>query len=74
MFSAMRVERALRLESNALVCGLKTKGAILGAGALTLMLFSSSAAQAQCVGNKRSARQPALTRQWPRRLWACRHP
>jgi opacity protein-like surface antigen len=42
------VECILRLESNALACGVKTKGAILGAGALGLMLFSGSAAQAQC--------------------------
>src|SRR5579864_4310813 len=45
-------ECVLGLKSKALVCGLKTKGAILGAGALTLMLFSSSAAQAQCVGEQ----------------------
>ena len=52
MFSAMRVECVLRLESNALTCGVKTRGAILGAGALGLMLFSSSAVQAQCVGEQ----------------------
>src|SRR5215470_15929491 len=48
MFGAIRVECVLHLEANALACGAKTKGAILGAVALGLMLISATAAQAQC--------------------------
>jgi len=48
MFGAIRVECVLHFEANALACGAKTKGAILGAVALGLMLISATAAQAQC--------------------------
>jgi opacity protein-like surface antigen len=50
MFSAMRLDYAVCIKPRALACGVKTNGPILGAGALALMLFSGSAAQAQCVG------------------------
>jgi opacity protein-like surface antigen len=48
MLSAMRLDCAACIKPRALACGLKTKGPILGAGALALTLFSASAAQAQC--------------------------
>jgi opacity protein-like surface antigen len=48
MFSGMRVEYVVGLEPKALACGVRTKSPILGAGAFVLMLFSASAAQAQC--------------------------
>src|SRR5215471_556086 len=48
MFSAIRVECVIHLEANTLACAVKLNGAILGAGALGLMLFSASAAHAQC--------------------------
>jgi opacity protein-like surface antigen len=48
MFSAMRLDYAVCIKPRALACGVKTNGLILGAGALALMLFSGSAAQAQC--------------------------
>ena len=51
MFSAIRVECVVGLESNALACGVKRKGAILAAGALVLTLLSASGAQAQCTGS-----------------------
>src|SRR5215467_1343373 len=50
MFSAMRLDYAVCIKPRALACGVKTNGPILGAGVLALMLFSGSAAQAQCVG------------------------
>jgi opacity protein-like surface antigen len=50
MFSAMRLDYAVCIKPRALACGVKTKGPILGAGALALTLFSGAAAQAQCVG------------------------
>ena len=46
--SSTGAECILGLGPKALARGTKAKGPILGAGALTLMLFSSSAAQAQC--------------------------
>jgi len=48
MFSAMRLDYAVCIKPKALACGVRTKGPILGAGALALTLFSGSAAQAQC--------------------------
>ncbi len=48
MFSAMRLDYAVCIKPKALACGVRTKGPILGAGALALTLFSASAAQAQC--------------------------
>src|SRR5260370_27819383 len=50
MFSAMRLDYVACIKPKVLACGAKTKGPILGAGALALALFSASAAQAQCVG------------------------
>jgi opacity protein-like surface antigen len=51
MFSA-GAECILGLELKASARGTETKGLILKAGALTLMLLCSSAAQAQCVGEQ----------------------
>jgi opacity protein-like surface antigen len=50
MFSAMRLDYAACIKPKTLTCGVRTKGPILGTGALALALFSASAAQAQCVG------------------------
>src|SRR6266446_5560547 len=50
MFSAMRLDYVACINPKVLACGVKTKGPILGAGALALTLFSASGAQAQCVG------------------------
>src|SRR5260370_311951 len=50
MFSAMRLDYVACIKPKVQACGVKTKGPILGAGALALTLFSASAAQAQCVG------------------------
>jgi hypothetical protein len=50
MFSGMRLDYAACIKPKALACGVKTKGPILGAGALALTLLSASGAQAQCVG------------------------
>jgi opacity protein-like surface antigen len=50
MLSAMRLDYVACIKPKVLACGVKTKGPILGAGALALTLFSASAAQAQCVG------------------------
>jgi opacity protein-like surface antigen len=47
MFS-VGAESVVGRESNVSARGVKTKGPILGAGALVLMLFSASGAQAQC--------------------------
>src|SRR5215467_5247814 len=58
MFSAMRLDYAVCIKPRALACGVKTNGPILGAGALALMLFSGSAAQAQCVGTGDLAAPP----------------
>jgi hypothetical protein len=68
MFTA-GAECALGLESKALARGAKRRRPILRAGALTMMLLCGAA-----LGNKRSTRQPALTRQWRWRLRGCRHP
>jgi opacity protein-like surface antigen len=48
MFSAMRLDYVACIKPKVLACGVRTKGPILGAGALALTLFSASAAQAQC--------------------------
>jgi hypothetical protein len=40
------------LESKAFAGGVKAKGAVLGTGALLLMLFSTSVAQAQDTGSR----------------------
>ena len=48
MFSGMRLDYVACIKPKVLACGVKTKGPILGAGALVLTLFSASAAQAQC--------------------------
>src|SRR5258708_31410135 len=48
MFSAMRLDYVACIKPKVLACGVRTKGPILGAGALALTLFSGSAAQAQC--------------------------
>jgi len=48
MFSAMRLDYVACIKPKVLAGGVKTKGPILGAGALALTLFSASAAQAQC--------------------------
>src|SRR6266446_1748949 len=48
MFSAMRLDYVACIKPKVLACGVRTKGPILGAGALPLTLFSGSAAQAQC--------------------------
>ena len=48
MFSAMRLDYVACVKPKVLAGGVKTKGPILGAGALALTLFSASAAQAQC--------------------------
>src|SRR5258708_22655328 len=50
MFSAMRLDYVACIKPKVLARGVRTKGPILGAGALALTLFSASAAQAQCVG------------------------
>src|SRR5882757_6490791 len=44
----MRLDYVACIKPKVLACGVKTKGPILGAGALVLTLFSASAAQAQC--------------------------
>jgi opacity protein-like surface antigen len=48
MFSVMRLDYVACINPKVLACGVRTKGPILGAGALALTLFSASAAQAQC--------------------------
>jgi opacity protein-like surface antigen len=48
MLSAMRLDYAAFIKPKVLACGVRTKGPILGAGALALTLFSGAAAQAQC--------------------------
>ncbi len=58
MFSAMRLDYVAWIKPKVLACGVKTKGPILGAGALALTLFSASGAQAQCVGTKDLAPPP----------------
>ena len=47
MFSAMRLDYVACIKPKVLACGVRTKGPILGAGALALTLFSGAAAQAQ---------------------------
>src|SRR6266446_6752926 len=58
MFSAMRLDYVACIKPKVLACGVRTKGPILGAGALALTLFSASAAQAQCVGSGELAPPP----------------
>src|SRR5215471_5119168 len=48
MRSGTRAEHLACTKPNELACRVKTKGLILGAGALALVLFSESGAQAQC--------------------------
>jgi len=48
MSSGTRAEHFACIKPNELACRVKTKGLILGAGALALVLFSASGAQAQC--------------------------
>ena len=48
MFSAMRLDYVACIKPKVLARGVRTKGPILGAGALALTLFSASGAQAQC--------------------------
>jgi hypothetical protein len=48
MIGSTRVEHVAGVRSKALACGVKTTSPVLGAGAVVLMLFSASAAQAQC--------------------------
>ena len=48
MSSGTRAEHLACTKPNELACSVKTKGLILGAGALALVLFSASGAQAQC--------------------------
>jgi hypothetical protein len=55
MFSAGLV---LGLEPKAFACGVKSKRAILGVGALVLVLFSASAAEAQCAASGSLAGSP----------------
>jgi opacity protein-like surface antigen len=56
MFSTMGLEYAACIGSK--VYGVKTRGLILGVGALALTLFSASAAQAQCVAGGSLAGSP----------------
>jgi opacity protein-like surface antigen len=51
MFSAMRLDYVACVKPKVLAGGVRTKGSILGAGALALTLFSGAAAQAQCTVN-----------------------
>jgi opacity protein-like surface antigen len=48
MIGGMRVEYVAGIRPKALTRGVRTTSPILGAGAFVLMLFSASAAQAQC--------------------------
>src|SRR5215831_1348267 len=48
MSSGTRAEHLAYTKPNELACSVKTKALILGAGALALVLFSASGAQAQC--------------------------
>ncbi len=48
MFSGMRAEYAAGIQPKVLASGIRMKRPILGAGTIVLMVFSASAAQAQC--------------------------
>jgi opacity protein-like surface antigen len=48
MFNGIRVECDVGSRPKALACGVKMKSTALGAGTIVLMLFSASAARAQC--------------------------
>jgi Autotransporter beta-domain len=58
MLSGGRAEYSAAIRSN-LACGVRAKRPILGAGILVLMLFSASAAQAQCTAAGPLASSPS---------------
>jgi opacity protein-like surface antigen len=60
MFSGMRLDYVACIKPKVLACGVRTKGPILGAGALALTLFSGAAAQAQCTGGGSLATTPLV--------------
>jgi opacity protein-like surface antigen len=63
MFGEIRMESVAGITLKALAVGVRTKSTIPGAGALVLMLFYGSAAQAQCtaVGLNTTSMGPVVT-------------
>ena len=61
MISGIGVGYLAGIRPKVLVCSARTKSPILGAGALVLMLFSASAAQAQCTSVGLNSPPPLVT-------------